>query len=134
MKKSLGRSGLILAALLALAALLPIVAASGDRAASTAPREIRLVVRDMTFYLEGQSTPNPTLRVRAGEQIRLVLRNEQPGMSHDLAIATWQVQTPSLQSKGEEATVSFRVPDRPGTAIYSCTPHAQMMRGRISVE
>lgn len=134
MKKSSSRLGFILAAVLASAALLPIVAASRDRAAATAPREIRLVAQDMTFYLEGHSAPNPTIRVRAGEHIRLVLRNETPGMSHDLVIRPWQVQTPMLQKKGEEAVVSFRVPDQTGTATYNCTPHAEMMRGNISIE
>lgn len=133
MKQSFGRSGFIVAAVLLAAALLPIVGASGDRATST-PREIRLVAKDMTFYLEGQSTANPTLRVRAGEQIRLVLRNETPGMSHDLVIKPWQVQTPMLAKNGEEAAVSFRVPDRTGTETYNCTPHAEMMRGSITIE
>jgi plastocyanin len=133
MKKSLGRSGFIVAAVVLAAALLPIVGASGDRA-TLPPREIRLVAKDMTFYLEGHSTPNPALRVRAGEQIRLVLRNETPGMSHDLVIKPWQVQTPMLAKKGEEASVSFRVPDRTGTETYNCTPHAEMMRGSITIE
>ena len=134
MKKPLGRFGLIVAGVLVATALLPMVVASGDRAASPRPREIRLVAKDMTFYLEGQSTPNPTLRVQAGEQIRLVLRNETPGMSHDLVIKPWQVQTPMLAKKGEEAAVSFLVPDRTGTATYNCTPHAEMMRGSIIIE
>lgn len=134
MKKSLGRSGLIVATVLVAAVLLAIVGASGDRATSAMPREIRLVAKDMTFYLEGHRTPNPTLRVRAGEQIRLVLRNETPGMSHDLVIKPWQVQTPMLAKKGEEAAVFFRVPDRTGTATYNCTPHAEMMRGSITIE
>jgi plastocyanin len=134
MKKSLERLGFIAAAMLLAVALLPIVGASGDRTASPAPREIRLVAKDMSFYLEGQSTPNPTLRVRAGEQIRLVLRNETPGMSHDLVITPWQVQTPMLAKNGEEAAVSFRVPDRTGTETYNCTPHAVMMRGSITIE
>lgn len=134
MQKLVGRSGFIVSAVLLAAALLPIVGASGDRAASPAPREIRLVAKDMTFYLEGQTTPNPTLRVRAGEQIRLVLRNETPGMSHDLVIKPWQVQTPMLAKNGEEAAVSFRVPDRTGTETYNCTPHAEMMRGSITIE
>ena len=134
MKNSQGRSGFIVAAVLVAAALLPIMGASSDREASPTPREIRLVAKDMTFYLEGHNTPNPTLRVRAGEQIRLVLRNETPGMSHDLVIKPWQVQTPMLEKKGEEAVVSFRVPDRAGTATYNCTPHAEMMRGSINIE
>jgi plastocyanin len=134
MKNSFWRLGFIAVAVLTATALLPMVVASGDRAASAEPREIRLVAKDMTFYLEGQSTPNPTLRVQAGESIRLVLRNETPGMSHDLAITPWQVQTRMLAQKGEEAAVSFRVPDRPGTAAYNCTPHAEMMRGSIIIE
>ena len=134
MKKSSVRSALIFAAVLASAAVLPMLGGSREGAASTPPREIRLVVKDMTFYLEGQDAPNPTLRVRAGEHIRLVLRNEDPGMDHDLVIQSWQVATSMLQRKGEEADVSFRVPDRTGTETYTCTPHAQMMRGSIHIE
>ena len=36
------------------------------------PREIRLVVRDMNFYLDGRGDANPTLRLRAGEHVRRV--------------------------------------------------------------
>ena len=32
------------------------------------PREIRLVARDMTFYVEGRPEPNPTLRLRPGNR------------------------------------------------------------------
>ena len=134
MKKPSDRSKLIVGAALAGAALLAIVAASRDGAASSAPREIRLVVKDMTFYLEGHDAPNPTLRVRAGEQIRLFVRNEDRGMHHDLVIKPWQVQTRMLERIGEEAVVSFRVPNRVGTATYTCTPHAEMMRGTVQIE
>jgi plastocyanin len=124
----------IIAALIAAAAVVPIVLASRDGGAPAEPREIRLVVRDMTFYLEGQDVPNPTLRVRAGEQIRLVLRNEDPGMDHDLTIKSWNVATATLEKKGEEAAVRFRVPDRRGVETYTCTPHAEMMQGAIHIE
>lgn len=120
-------------AVLVIIALLPIVASSG-RTGTPLPREIRMVVHDMTFYVEGQDEPNPTLRLRAGEQIRLVLRNEDPGMSHDFAVTGWQVQTPLLNERGSEAVVMFRVPERRGTYAYSCTPHAKIMRGNIHVE
>jgi plastocyanin len=133
MKKSSARSWFILAAVLTSAVLLPIVVASRDRAASPAQREIRLVVKGMTFYLEGHGAPNPTLRVQAGEQIRLVLRNEDPGMYHDWAIERWQVQTPLLEKNGEVGVVSFRVPDLAGTETYTCTPHPEMMRGTIDI-
>lgn len=115
------------------AGLLPIVASSRT-ARTPSPREIRMVVRDMTFYIEGQNEPNPALRVRAGEQIRMVLRNEDPGMSHDFAVSSWQVMTPLLHTPGSEAVVVFGVPQRRGTYTYSCTPHAKIMRGDIQVE
>ena len=51
-----------------------------------APREITLVVRGMTFYLEGNDQPNPSIRVKAGERIRVVLRNEERGIQHDFAM------------------------------------------------
>jgi plastocyanin len=120
-------------AALIVTALLPILASS--RATGTpSPREIRIVVRDMTFYVEGQDEPNPTLRLRAGEQIRLVLRNEDPGMSHDFAVGSWRVMTPLVTARGAEAVVVFRVPQRRGSYTYSCTPHATIMRGTIQVE
>jgi plastocyanin len=134
MKKSTARSWFIVAAVVTGATLLPIAVASRDPAASTGPREIHLIAKDMAFYLEGHGVPNPPLQVRAGEQIRLVLRNETPGMSHDFVIRPWQVQTRMLQKMGEEAVVSFRVPDHSGSTTYSCTPHAEMMRGSISIE
>jgi plastocyanin len=120
-------------AALIVTALLPIVAVSRG-SGTPPPREIRIVVNDMTFYIEGQNEPNPMLRLRAGEQIRLVLHNEDPGMSHDFAVTSWQVQTPLLSERGAEAVVTFRVPERPGTYTYNCTPHADIMRGNIQVQ
>jgi plastocyanin len=98
-----------------------------------AAREIRLVARDMTFYLEGQAEPNPTLRIRAGETVRLVLRNEDEGMTHDFAIPDWGAATRRLDG-GEEAAITFRVPDRPAPQTYTCRPHSKIMRGTILVE
>jgi plastocyanin len=87
----------------------------------------------MTFYLEGEDKPNPALKFRAGEEVRLVLRNDDPGMNHDFAVPSWNVGTSLLEGKGETTAV-FRVPDAPGRQIYTCTPHSQMMRGTIDVE
>jgi hypothetical protein len=97
------------------------------------PRDVRLIARDMTFYLEGAEQPNPTLRFRAGEEIRLVLRNDDAGMDHDFAIRTWGVATGLLEGKGETA-VTFRVPGTRGSESYACSPHSQMMRGTIEIE
>ena len=96
-------------------------------------REIRLVARDMSFYLEGQTDPNPVLLLQRGERVRLVLRNEDAGMSHDVAVRAWSAGTPVVQGRGQSA-VELRAPDSPGDAVYACTPHGEMMRGTIRVE
>jgi len=98
-----------------------------------APREIVLVARDMSFYVDGVDAENPTLRFKAGEEIRLVLRNEEPGVTHDVAVSAWKVGTRRLQARERDAVV-FRVPDAPGRYEYLCNPHASMMRGIIEVE
>lgn len=134
MKGSSLRIALIAAAAVACAALLPIVAASRPAAGDPAPREIRIVARGMAFFVDGDAVANPTLRLKAGERVRLVLRNEDAGMTHDFAIGAWKVATKTLIEKGSSAEVVFRVPDDRGTTPYQCTPHAQMMRGSVQVE
>lgn len=124
---------LLVAATFGCAALLPIVAASRPTGAA-APREIRVVAKDMAFFVEGDPAANPTLRFKAGERVRLVLRNEDAGLTHDLAIGAWKVGTKTLTDKGAESAIEFRVPDERGSTPYQCTPHAQMMRGTIQVE
>jgi plastocyanin len=129
------RIALIAAAAVGCAALLPIVAASRPAAdGDPDPREIRIVAREMAFFIDGGGAANPTVRVRAGERVRIVLRNEDAGMTHDFAIGAWKVGTKALTAKGEETAVEFRVPESRGTTPYQCTPHAQMMRGSIQVE
>ena len=96
-------------------------------------REIRIVARDMTFYVEGEADPNPTLRLRAGETVRLVLKNEDDGMRHDFAIPDWNAATKRIEG-GEETTITFRAPDRPSEQTYRCQPHSKIMRGTILVE
>jgi hypothetical protein len=122
------RAGVAAIALLIGAALLPMLGLSREHV-----RDLRLVALDKTFYLEGQPAPNPTLVFRAGERVRLVLRNEDDGMRHDLKIRDWNIAVPPIDGKGERA-VTFRVPGRPGTASYACTPHAASMAGSIEVE
>lgn len=112
------------------ATLLPMLASSG----SDTVHEIRLVVRGMNFYVEGESQPNPTINVRAGEQVRLVLKNEDPGMRHDFVVEDWKVATRMLEDKGEQDTISFRAPSEAGDQVYHCTPHAILMRGTIRVQ
>jgi plastocyanin len=135
MKRSM-RALLVVAVLLVGAAAL-LVARTGDvfrgDTSVSAVREIRLVVRDMTFYVEGQKEPNPTLHAKAGERLRIVLSNTDSGMSHDFTIRSWRVGTRLLKGKGQDA-VEFTAPANGGSQAYSCTPHAEMMGGTIVVD
>ena len=100
----------------------------------TPAREITLVVRGMAFFLEREpAIPNPTLTLKAGERVRITLRNEERGFTHDFAVPAVDAAT-DLISWNEDADVTFDVPDRPGTYDYVCEPHAMMMRGRIIVQ
>ena len=96
-------------------------------------REIHVVARDMTFYVDGRAEANPVLRVRRGEHVRIVLRNEDAGMKHDFAIPEWDVESKTLSGKGE-TSIAFRVPGHATSGLYFCTPHSSMMRGTIAVE
>ena len=96
-------------------------------------REITLVARGMAFYLDSEPEfPNPTLTFNAGERVRIVLRNEERGFTHDFSVPRAKAST-DLIDWNEESDVTFDVPDRPGTYDYLCEPHAMMMRGRIVV-
>ena len=108
-------------------ALLPLVAEPAPEV-----REIVLVSRNMKFYLEGESTPNPTIRVEPGEQVRFVLRNADPGFVHWFAIDAWGVKVGPLTAN-ETGSIVTRVPDESGRLEYSCTPHPRMMRGTVQV-
>lgn len=110
--------------------LLPLVAGRAERAD---PREIVIVARNMTFFLEGEAAPNPVIRVKRGEQIALTFRNEEKGIAHEFAINGWSLATRQLQGGGVDR-ISFVVPDAAGTAAYVCTPHSTMMRGSIEIE
>ncbi|HXH05094.1 MAG TPA: plastocyanin/azurin family copper-binding protein [Vicinamibacterales bacterium] len=110
-------------------ALLPLLA----RSRSDAPREVVLVAREMSFFLDGRDEANPTLRFHPGERVRIVLRNEEPGVIHNFEIPDWRVATRLLNS-GQTDAVEFRVPEDHGTQTYLCTPHSTMMRGTIVLE
>lgn len=96
-------------------------------------REIRLVARGMAYVDETTGTANPTLRVKRGERIRLVLTNDDPGYSHNLISPVLGVSTPLLTA-GRTHSVDFVVPDVPGLSNYACEPHSEMMRGSIAIE
>ncbi|MEO7273387.1 MAG: hypothetical protein ABIX28_02710 [Vicinamibacterales bacterium] len=95
--------------------------------------EVRLVARDMAYFVEGRTEPNPTLRVPRGARLRVVLTNDDPGYSHNLIVSAFGVESP-LIVKGTSQAIEMRVPLAPGVHAYSCGPHAEMMRGNIAVE
>jgi plastocyanin len=115
-----------------LAVLIAVVAAVLPRIVDTREQvhEIRLVAKSMTYYADGSEDPNPTLRLVPGEQVRVTIRNDDRGMSHDFGIPAFRVGT-GIVEFGTEKSVTFKVPDNPSAATYICTPHSAMMSGRI---
>jgi hypothetical protein len=97
-------------------------------------RELVLVVREMSFYIDGRfDEPNPALTFRAGERVRLVLRNEEIGMRHNFAVPAWGVSSEEINGKGT-TRVEFVVPRESARPEYVCTPHVAMMRGTIEIQ
>lgn len=115
-----------LAVAMVVGALLPVMT-------QTPAREITLVARDMAFYLDGDfERPNPVIEVKAGEHVRIALRNEERGMTHDFAVPALGAAVDLLDWK-EQDEVTFEVPSTPGTYEYVCTPHQLMMKGTLKV-
>ena len=97
-------------------------------------RDIVLVARGMAFYLESDpSIPNPTIHVKAGERVRIVLRNRERGMVHDFAVPALQTALDPLRWN-EDGELAFTAPSTPGAYPYVCRPHAAMMAGEIAVD
>ena len=128
-KNRMFATGVAIAVVALATAVLPMVASSNETV-----RRIEIVARDMAFYVNGRPEPNPTVTFRAGERVRIRVRNQDPGMRHDFVVKAWTVSTKLLEERGEEDIIEFRVPDERGTQTYTCTPHAKMMSGTIRVE
>jgi plastocyanin len=122
--------------LIAIGAVVAVVGAGVFAASVTRAqdREITLVARGMAFYLLGDPTvSNPTLTVRAGDRVRIVVRNDDRGITHDFAIPAIDAAMDQLDWN-EEGDVTFDVPMTPGRYEYICRPHMLMMRGQIVVQ
>ena len=116
-----------LAALILLGALLPALESG------TPTREVTLIAKGMAFYLEGDpSTANPTIDVKAGERLRIVLHSQDRGMTHDFAVPAVAAGMNAIDWN-ESGEVVLDVPDTPGTYEYICRPHVLMMRGTLRV-
>jgi plastocyanin len=127
------RVGLVILATALSVAVLPRMTARVFSRPGDSVLEIHMSVRDMTYYVEGSSNPNPTLRVEAGQRVRIVFNNDDAGMSHDLQIPGWGVGTRLLKGRGSD-TLEFTAPTVRGKSPYKCTPHSEMMQGTIEVE
>jgi plastocyanin len=87
----------------------------------------------MAFYLESDlTTPNPTIEVKAGERVRVVVRNQDRGLTHDFAVPLIGAVMNEIPWNQSDELV-FDVPDEPGIYEYVCRPHRLMMRGTIRV-
>jgi plastocyanin len=87
----------------------------------------------MAFYLESDlTTPNPTIEVKAGERVRVVVRNQDRGLTHDFAVPLIGAVMNEIPWNQSDELV-FDVPDEPGIYEYVCQPHRLMMRGTIRV-
>jgi plastocyanin len=95
-------------------------------------RQITIVAKDMAFYVEGDSTANPVIEARAGETLRIVLKNRDRGVTHDFAVPSAEAST-DLLKWNEHDEVTFDVPSDPGTYEYVCRPHLLMMKGTLKV-
>lgn len=92
--------------------------------------EIRVVAKNMTYYANGAGDANPAIQLTPGRLVRITFHNDDRGMLHDFAIPAFGVGSGIIEY-GAEKSFTFRVPDRPATATYTCTPHSAMMSGRI---
>jgi plastocyanin len=116
----------MVAGFLLLAALLPALS-------RTPTREVTLFVKGMAFYLESDpTTPNPTIEVKAGERVRVVVRNQDRGLTHDFAVPAVGAVMKEIPWN-QTGEVVFEAPDTPGTYEYVCQPHRLMMAGTIRV-
>jgi plastocyanin len=115
-----------MAGLMLVIALLPAVS-------STPTREVTLVVKGMAFYLEDDlRTANPTIDVKAGERVRIVMKNQDRGLTHDFAFPASRALSKEL-TWNQTGQVSFKAPRQPGAYEYYCQPHRLMMKGIIRV-
>ena len=89
-------------------------------------RTIIVTARDMRF-----NVTNPDIVLVSGETVRIIFRNEDPGMKHDLMIRDLGLSTPMLVA-GEEAILEFRAP-ADGVFEYLCSIHPVSMRGILRI-
>jgi hypothetical protein len=111
------------------AALLPLLAETREPGEM---REIVLVTKRMAFYLDGTGTPNPTIRLRPGERLKVKLVNDDPGIAHDFALPSLSAGTEKVRGRGDTEMI-LQAPDTPGKTEYICSLHGTMMKGTLEI-
>lgn len=92
--------------------------------------ELTLIAKDMAYYVEGKSQPNPTLGFPSGERIRLTLINRDKGMLHDWVLPELGLASEKI-SYGQTTILQFKLSE-PGWFDYLCSLHPAMMRGKVA--
>lgn len=91
----------------------------------------------LAYIGAGQATKgqdNPTLHVKKGDLIKIVLNNGD-GVVHDIVIPAFKASSANVTTKGSQTTLVFRA-DRVGTFPYYCSipGHRDLgMQGKIVV-
>jgi hypothetical protein len=101
--------------------------------ASAPDLELTVIARDMAFYLEGDPTPNPTIRLERNRRVRIHFINEDQGIQHDLLLPELNLATELLPGDGSRATLTFRTPKEALDSRYSCTLHMAMMTAALEI-
>ncbi len=111
-----------------------VMAFSMDRLPKHSVREIVLIAKDVSFRLADQpDESNPPLRLKKGEPVKLILRNDEPGkVLHCFTIGGLNVKTTRDLATGESETLTF-TPTQKGAFAYACLMHP-MMTGKVVVE
>ena len=95
--------------------------------------EITVRAREMAFYVDGQTTPNPTLTLPPARRVRLTFVNEDIGVDHDLVLAGLGVISSVLPGDGSSQVLRFKTPDRSVDGAYKCSLHLRMMSAALRV-
>ena len=128
------RLGIFSALIIVVASAAGMVLAS--MAQGTVSREITIVAKDMVFFnqsTESYSEANPTITVKRGQKVLIILRNDDAGMLHDLIIEGLDFSLETV-SFSETTRLTFTAPTQPGEYVYLCSYHPRRMRGLFIVE
>lgn len=91
-------------------------------------QEIILIAKEMVY-----NTNNPTLILKVGQPVRIIIINEDKGMLHDFVIEELDISISDPLEYGESEIVEF-IPTQKGKYDYFCSYHSKLMRGKIIIK